>query len=134
MKIILRQKECMLNDRDLAQKAGVSTATIYRAKKAEVTRHGPMGQIASALECDVWDIDEFRDALLKKVYREAEKKGAPPQVIDEADQMAEMFNIVVPDDSTVQQAAFRLLRDVIAYLDRSGRTDLIDRAIRERQT
>jgi hypothetical protein len=132
MKLERRQKECGLNDRALAKKAGVSTATIYRAKKADVSRHGPMEQMAGALGCEVWDIDEFRDALRERVYREAEKQGAPPQVIDEADQMAEMFTIVVPDESTVQQGAYRLLQSTIAYLDRTGRGDLVDKAIRGR--
>jgi transcriptional regulator with XRE-family HTH domain len=133
MKFERRQRERGLTDRALAERIGGSTATVYRAKKGKVSRYSVMEEMSGALGCEVWDIDEFRDALLKKVYRDAEMLGAPPQVIDEADQMAEMFNIVVPDDSTVQQAAFRLLRDAIAYLDRSGRTDLIDRAIRERQ-
>jgi fructoselysine-6-P-deglycase FrlB-like protein len=134
MKLERRQKECGLSDRALAKKAGVSTATIYRAKNVKVSRHGPMEQMATALGFEVWDIDEFRDALREKVYREAENQGAPPQVIDEAEQMAEMFTIDVPDEGTVQHAAYRLMGDIIAYLDRSGRTDLVDRAIRERQT
>ena len=123
-----------LTDRALAKAADVARCTVYRAKTGQVSRPYVMGRIAGALGCEVWDIDEFRDALLKEVYRDAEKVGAPPQVIDEADQMAEMFNIAVSDEGTVQQAAYRLMGDIIAYLDRSGRTDLIDRAIRERQT
>jgi transcriptional regulator with XRE-family HTH domain len=140
MKLERWQKQRKLTDLELARKAGVSTATIYRVKtkkeekKAKKPHYGPMDQMAAALECDVWDIDEFRDVLREKVYRDAEKVGAPPQVIDEADQMAEMFNIAVSDEGTVQQAAYRLMGDIIAYLDRSGRTDLIDRAFRERQT
>jgi hypothetical protein len=133
MKLEQRQKELMLTDRALAKRAGVSTATIYRAKKSEVSRYGPMEQMAGALKCQVWDIDEFRDALREKVYRDAENQGAPPQVIDEAEQMAEMFTIVVPDESTIQQGAFRLVRDAIAYLDRTGRDDLVDKAIRGRK-
>lgn len=133
MKLEQRQKECMLTDRALAKRAGVSTATIYRAKKAEVSRYGPMEQIASALKCEIWDIDEFRDALREKVYREAERQGAPPEVIGEAEQMEEMFTIVVPDEGTVQQGAFRLVRDAVAYLDRSGRADLVERAMQERE-
>jgi transcriptional regulator with XRE-family HTH domain len=133
MKLKRRQKECGLNDRALAEKAGVSTATIYRAKKADVSRYRPMEQMAGALGCEVWDIDEFRDALRERVYREAEKRGAPPQVIAEADQMAETFTVVVPDEGDVQQGAYRVLRDAIAYLDRTGRGDLVDKAIRGRK-
>ena len=86
-----------------------------------------------ALGCEVWDIDEFRDALRERVYREAEKRGAPPQVIAEADLMAETFTVVVPDEGDVQQGAYRVLRDAIAYLDRTGRGDLVDKAIRGRK-
>jgi len=134
MRLKQRQVELGLTDRDLAEAAKVARSTVYRAKTGKVSRYSVMGQMAGSLECEVWDIDEFRNALREKVYREAEKQGAPSQVIDEAEQMAEMFTITVPDKGTVQQAAFRLLRDVIAYLDRSGRTDLIDRAVRERRT
>lgn len=132
MKLERRQKECGLNDRAFAKKAGVSTATIYRAKKSKVSRYGPMEQMAAALGFEVWDIDEFRDVLREKVYREAENRGAPPQVVDEADQIAKMFKVVVPDEEFVQQGAYRLLRSAIAYLDRTGRGDLVDKAIRGR--
>jgi transcriptional regulator with XRE-family HTH domain len=134
MRLKQRQVELGLTDHDLAKAAKVARSTVYRAKTGKVSRYSVMEEISGALGFEVWDIDEFRDVLREKVYRDAEKVGAPPQVIDEADQMAEMFTITVPDEGTVQQAAFRLLRDVIAYLDRSGRTDLIDRAIREWQS
>ena len=134
MKLEQRQRERRLTDRALAEKAGVSTGTIYRAKKAKVTRYGPMEQIAAALECQVGDINEFHPALRERVFREAEKQGAPPQVIDEADQMDELFSLRLPPDKEfVQMAAYSLLRNTIAYLDRSGRPDLVDRAIRERK-
>ncbi len=132
MKLERRQRERGLTDRDLAKRMGGSTATVYRAKKGKVRRYGVMEQMAGALECGVWDIDEFRDALREKVYREAEKRGAPPLVIDETEQMGELFTIEVTDEGTVQWAAHKLLRDVIAYLDRTGREDLVDEAIRER--
>ena len=134
MRLKRRQVARGLTDRALAKAADVARCTVYRAKTGQVSRPYVMGRIAGALGCEVWDIDEFRNTLREKVYREAEKQGGPAEVIDEAEQMAEMFTITVPDEGTVQHAAYRLMGDIIAYLDRSGRTDLIDRAIRERQT
>lgn len=131
MKLQQRQKERRLTDRALAEKAGVSTGTIYRAKKAQVSRYAPMEQIAAALECQVGDIDEFHPTLRERVFREASKQGAPPEVIDQADQV---FSIgIPPTQETLQQGAYYLLRDTIAYLDRVGRADLVDRAICERK-
>ena len=134
MRLKERQAELRLTDRELAKAANVARSTVYRGKTGKVSRYSVMEQIASTLECDVVDIEEFRDALRERVFREAEKQGAPPQVIDEADQMDELFNIrLPPDEEFVQMAAYSLLRNTLAYLDRSGRADLVDRAMRERK-
>jgi transcriptional regulator with XRE-family HTH domain len=134
MRLKERQAELRLTDRELAKAANVARSTVYRAKTGEVSRYSVMEQIASTLKFDVVDIEEFRDALRERVFREAEKQGAPPQVIDEADQMDELFNIRLPPDKEfVQMAAYSLLQNTIAYLDRSGRGDLVDRALRERK-
>ena len=131
MKLGRRQKELRLTDRALRDKAGVSTATIHRAKRGEASRFGPMEQIAVALECEVRDIDEFHPALRERVFREAEKQGAPPEVLGKAE---EMFEIGLPPSrETLQFEAYSLLKDTMAYLDGTGRGDLVDRAIRERR-
>jgi hypothetical protein len=131
MKLEQRQKELRLTDRALAKESGVSTATIYRAKKGQVSRYGPMEEIASALDCRVADIDEFHPALRERVFREAERRGAPAEVLGKAEEMFEVG--LPPDRETLQFGAYSLLRDTMAYLDDTDRGDLVDRAIRERR-
>ena len=131
MKVVQRQRELRLTDRALAERAGVSTATIHRAKRGEASRFGPMEQIAAALECKVRDIDEFHPALRERVFREARKQDVPLEVLDKADQVFEIG--VPPTRESMQLDAYALLADIMAYLDRVGRGDLVDRAIRERR-
>ncbi len=131
MKLERRQRELRLTDRALAERAGVSTATIHRAKKAEVRRYGAMEQIAAALECAVTDVDEFHPALRERVFREAKKQGAPLEVLDQADQ--EFHLGLPPSREALQFGAYTLLADIVDYLDRTGRADLVDQAIRERR-
>ncbi len=131
MKLEQRQKERRLTDRALAERAGVSTATIHRAKKAEVRRYGVMEQIAAALECAVTDVDEFHPALRERVFREAKKQGAPLEVLDQADQ--EFHLGLPPSREALHFGAYTLLADIVGYLDWVGRADLVDKAIRERE-
>jgi hypothetical protein len=113
------------------EEARVSSATIYRAKKGKVRRYAPMEQIAAALKCEVRDIDEFHPALRERVFREARKQGVPPEVLDQADQVFEVG--VPPTRESMQLEAYTLLANIVDYLDRTGRPDLVDRAIRERR-
>ncbi len=131
MELKRRQKERGLTDRDLAEEAGVSTATVYRAKKGKVSRYSVMKQMAGALKCEVTDIDEFHPALRERVFREARKQGAPPEVLDQADQVFEVG--IPPSRESLQLGAYSLLKDTMAYLDRAGATDLVNRAINERK-
>ncbi len=130
MKLKQRQEELRLTDRALAKNSGVSTATVHRAKKGEVSRYGPMEQIAAALNCEVADIDEFHPALRERVFREARKQGAPPEVLDEAERVFEVG--LPPSREALQLGAYSLLKDTISYLDRTGAGELVDRAISER--
>lgn len=131
MKLKRRQKERRLTDRALAERAGTSTATVHRAKRGKVSRYAVMEQIATALDCKVSDIDEFHPALRERVFREAERQGAPPEVMDEAERVFEIG--LPPSRETLQFGAYSLLKDAMAYLDRTGRGDLVDRAIHERE-
>lgn len=133
MRIATRKIERGLTDRDIAKAAGVSTATVDRAKKGRVRRRSVMEQIASALELDVWDVDEFRPALRERVFREAGRRGAPEEVLDEAANLEEVFEVPVMDLEMVELGAYTLIRQAMTYLDRSGRSDLVDRAIEERK-
>ena len=130
MKLKRRQEELRLTERALAERAGTSTATVHRAKKGKVSRYAVMEQIAAALDCEVEDIDEFHPALRERVLRDARKQGAPPEVLEEADQVFELG--LPPSRETMQFAAYSLLRDAMDYLDRTGAGELVDRAINER--
>lgn len=131
MKLKQRQSELLLTDRALAELADVSTATVYRAKKGKASRYSVMKRIASALKCEVGDIEEFHPALRKRVFREARKQGAPPEVLDQADQVFEVG--IPPSRETLQREAYSLLKDTIAYLDRTGGETLVERAVEERR-
>lgn len=133
MKLEKRQAEKKLTDRVLAEKAGISTATVYRAKKGKVKRYGPMQQIAEALDVEVEDVDEFREVLFARMYRAAMARGAPDVAIEEAENLQEVFEIEYPDPRIVEAGALRAIVQAMDYLDRKGRSALVDKAIRERQ-
>ena len=133
MKIRKRQVELRLTDLALAKEADVSTATVHRAKKGQVSRWSPMERIAKALELEVADVDEFRAALRERVFREARRSGAPDEVLDEAANLEEVFEVPVMDLEMVEHGAYTLIRRAMTYLDRSGRADLVDKAIKERK-
>jgi transcriptional regulator with XRE-family HTH domain len=57
-----RQKR-FLSIRELATKAGVSTRTVQMAERGTPPRYATMRKLASALEVDPAEIDEFRDAV-----------------------------------------------------------------------
>lgn len=134
MKLEKRQTEKVLTDRALAEKAGVSTATVYRAKRGGgVKRWSVMEQIASALDLKVEDIDEFREALFARMYRAEMARGAPDVAIEEAEHLRELFEIKYPGEELVEAGALRAITQAMDYLDRRGRSDLVNKAIQERQ-
>jgi transcriptional regulator with XRE-family HTH domain len=49
--------------RDLAREAGVSQQSIVNAEAGKPLRLMTMRKLASALEVDVWDVEEFAAAL-----------------------------------------------------------------------
>ena len=133
MKIAKRQAELMLTDRALEEKSGVARSTIHRAKNGGTSRRDPMERIAKALDLEVADVDEFRPALRERVFREAQRRGAPEEVLDEAANLEEVFEVPVMDLEMVEHGAYTLIRQAMTYLDRSGRADLVDKAIEERK-
>lgn len=132
MRIARRQAELGLTDRALEAKAGVSRATIHRGKNGGIKRRGPMEQIASALELGVADVDEFRATLRDHIFREARRRGAPEEVLDEAASLQEVFEVEVMEPELVEHGAYTLIRQAMSYLDRSSRSDLVDKAIARR--
>ena len=63
MELTRLQGLAQMTDRELSKKAGVSTGTLYRAKRGEVKRRATMEKIAGALGVEVEDVTQFRDAL-----------------------------------------------------------------------
>ena len=49
--------------RDLAREAGVSQQSIVNAEAGKPLRLMTMRKLASALDVDVWDVEEFASAL-----------------------------------------------------------------------
>ncbi len=133
MKIATRKVERGLTDRYIAKAAGISTATFHRAKKGRVKSRSVMEQIAAALDLEVLDVDEFRAAIREQVMREAGRRGAPEEVLDEAVNLEEVFEVPVMDPEMVDIGAYTLIKQAMTYLDRSGRSDLVDKAIAQRK-
>lgn len=64
---------------------------------------------------------------------EAEKQGAPVAEVEVWTEGVLTGDYVPMDREAVQHGAYRLLCDTIAYLDRAGRSDLVEKAIRDRE-
>lgn len=134
MKLEKRKIELALNDRDLAKAADVSTATIYRAKKGQITRPDVMERIAKALNLKIIDVDEFQPALRENMFRRARRRGAPEEVLDEVDIMHDEGFLKFEGDFSeraIQYGALRLLREVTSYLVRAGCAEDVERIIGE---
>src|SRR5829696_1965734 len=115
-----------LTDRELAERAGSSTRTVWRIKHGHLpTRESVMRPLAGALGVEVDGIDEFREAKRERVLNEARKQGAPEEVLDE------VIEITYPPDKVIRRAALRSLRDTMRYLVEQGEFEEVDRVYRE---
>jgi transcriptional regulator with XRE-family HTH domain len=115
-----------LTDRELAERAGSSTRTVWRIKQGHLpTRESAMRRLAGALGVEVEDIDEFVAAREEQVLNEARKQGAPEEVLDE------VIDITFPPDNVIRRAALRSLRDTMRYLVEQGEVEAVDRVYRE---
>ncbi len=115
-----------LTDRELAERAGSSTRTVWRIKQGHLPRReGAMRRLADALGVRVEGIDEFLEARRQRVLRSARKRGVPEEVLDEA------FEMRLPDDNVIRRAALRSLRDTMRYLVEDGATADVDKVYRE---
>jgi transcriptional regulator with XRE-family HTH domain len=127
MKFAEAQARTGLTDRELADRAGSSTRTVWRIKQGYLpSRDSAMRRLAGALGVEVDDIDEFRDAKRERVLKEARKRGAPEEVLDEV-----FFDVTFPDDKVIRRAALRSLRDTMRYLIEQGEVEGVDRVYEE---
>jgi transcriptional regulator with XRE-family HTH domain len=130
MKFAEAQANSGLTDRELAERAGSSTRTVWRIKQGHLpSREGAMRRLAEALGVEVGDIDEFREARRERVLNEARKRGAPEEVLDQATEV-EVFEVDL-DDNVIRRAALRSLRDTMRYLVEQGEVEGVDRVYRE---
>jgi hypothetical protein len=74
-----------------------------------------MRRLAEVLDVALEDVEEFREAIRHEASRKV-----PPEVLAQADEMEEVFEVDLVDASFMRVAAQRSLREVMAYLIRSG--------------
>src|SRR5215203_5735808 len=126
MRFAEAQARSGLTDRELAERAGSSTRTVWRIKQGHLPRReSAMRRLAEALGAEVDDIDEFVTAKRERVLNEARKQGAPEEVLDE------VIEITFPPDKVIRRAALRSLRDTMRYLVEQGETEGVDRVYEE---
>lgn len=127
MKFAEAQARTGLTDRELAERAGSSTRTVWRIKQGQLpSREGAMRRLAEVLGVEVEDIDEFVEARKERILNEARKRGAPEEVLDEV-----FFDVTFPDDKVIRRAALRSLRDTMRYLIEQGEVERVDRIYEE---
>src|SRR5215216_5722848 len=111
-----------LTDRELAERAGSSTRTVWLIKQGYLPkREGAMRRLAEALGVGIHQIDEFRAARNERVLKEAGKRAAPA---------GEDFEVEL-DDNVIRRAALRSVRDTMRYLIENGAAEELDRVYRE---
>ena len=116
--------------RELAEAAGMSTRTIWELEnRRRVPQPRTMRRLAEVLDVALEDVEEFREAI-----RHEASKGAPPEVLAQADEMEEVFEVDLVDASFMRVAAQRSLKEVMAYLISSGHKEDVDRIYREVRT
>jgi transcriptional regulator with XRE-family HTH domain len=126
MRFAEAQARSGLTDRELADRAGSSTRTVWRIKQGHLPRReSAMRRLAGALGVEVDDIDEFVSARNERVLDEARKRGAPEEVLDE------VIEVTIPDDRVIRRAALRSLRDTMRYLVEQGEIEGVDRIYNE---
>ena len=113
--------------RELAKAAGMSTRTIWELENGRrVPQPRTMRRLAEVLDVALEDVEEFREAI-----RHEASRGAPPEVLDQADEMEEVFEVDLVDARFMRVAAQRSLREVMEYLVRSGHAEDVDKVYRE---
>jgi transcriptional regulator with XRE-family HTH domain len=132
MRFAEAQAKSGLTDRELAERAGSSTRTVWRIKQGHLpTRESVMRRLAEALGVEVDDIDEFREAKRERVHKAAVRQGLPPEYLADLETQEEVFEIQFPDKKFIRQAALGSFRKLTEYLVRSGPPEDVDRVYRD---
>jgi transcriptional regulator with XRE-family HTH domain len=131
MRFAEAQAKSGLTDRELAERAGSSTRTVWRIKQGHLPRReGAMRRLAEALDVEIHQIDEFRAARNERALRAAGRRGAPEEVLDQAAMAGEVVEVEL-DDTVIRRAALRSVRDTMRYLIESGAGEEVDKVYRE---
>src|SRR5215211_4931572 len=113
--------------RQLAEAAGMSTRTIWELENGRrVPQPRTMRRLAEVLDVALENVEEFREAIRREASR-----GVPPEVLAQADELEEVFEVSLPDERFFRVAAQRSLREVMGYLIRCGHPEDVDRIYRE---
>src|SRR5688500_3782405 len=110
-----------LTDRELAERAGSSTRTVWRIKQGHLpTRESVMRRLAEVMGVEVNEINEFREAKRERAHNAAVRQGLPPEYLAELETQEEVFEIQFPDERFIRQSALSYLRQLMEYLVHSG--------------
>ena len=132
MKFAEAQARSGLTDRELAERAGSSTRTVWRIKQGHLpSRDSAMRRLAGALGVEVDGIDEFREAKRERVHKAAVRKGLPPEYLADVETREALFEIKYSDEEVIRQSALFSWRQLMEYLIRSGPLEDVDRVYRE---
>jgi transcriptional regulator with XRE-family HTH domain len=102
--------------RGFAKATGSSTRTLWELEKGRrLPQPSTVRRFSEVLAVPAGDVKEFREAI-----RHEASRRVPPEVLAEADEMEEVFEVDLVDASFMRVAAQRSLKDVMAYLIRSG--------------
>ena len=132
MRFAEAQARTGLTDRELAERAGSSTRTVWLIKQGHLpSRESVMRRLAEAMGVEVDDIDEFQEAKRERVHKAAVRQGLPPEYLAELETQEEVFEIQFPDEKFIRQSALSYLRQLMEYLVRSGPPEDVDRVYRD---
>ncbi len=127
MKLAEARRRAGYSTQAFAAATGASTRTISELERGKrLPQPRTMRAFAETLGVAVEEVDEFRETI----RREA-SKGAPEEVLDQAEHMEELFEVELVDASFIRAAARRSLKEVMEYLVRSGHAEDVDRVYRE---
>jgi len=102
--------------RRFAKATGSSTRTIWELERGRrLPQPSTVRRFSEVLAVPAGEVEEFREAI-----RHEASRGVPPEVLAQADEMEEVFEVDLVDASFMRVAAQRSLKEVMAYLIRSG--------------
>ena len=113
--------------RGFAKATGSSTRTLWELEKGRrVPRQSTIRKFTETLSVAAGEVEEFREAIRQEACR-----NAPLEVLAQVEQMEVSEEVDLVDASFMRVAAQRSLREVMAYLIRSGHPGDVEQIFRE---